>query len=78
LGLILETSPEMGEYRVEVRRESFHLHGEGGEDDRHAIIVYPDSLNPEIGTVEILLEDVPKLRACLDAIDRYQRKERAT
>jgi hypothetical protein len=70
MGLILESTPEMGEYAVEVRRESFYLHGEGGGDGRHAIIVYPDTRNPDVGTVEILLEDIPKLRACFDAIDR--------
>jgi len=39
MGMMLESTPEMGEYSVEVRRESFYLRGEG---TRHAIIIYPD------------------------------------
>jgi hypothetical protein len=72
MGMILESTPEMGEYGVEVRRESFYLRAEPGEDGRHEIIVYPNSPDPvPTGTAEILLEDIPKIRACLDEIEAY-------
>lgn len=74
MGMILDPTPEMGEYRVEVRRESFYLHGEGDGSRRHAIIVYPDQQD-DAGTVEILLEDIPKIRACFDEIERYLKEK---
>lgn len=80
MGAILQPTPEMGEYRVEIRRKSFYLHGDGDSrasgGDGHAITVYPDLLDPDVGTIEVLLEDVPKLRACLDAIDSYLKEYR--
>lgn len=70
MGMILESTKEMGEYSVEVRRESFYLRGMDGS--RHHITVYPHTDRPvSAGTVEILTEDIPKLRACLDAIEDY-------
>lgn len=118
MGCVLESTPEMGEYSVEVRRESFYLRGSsnfvwhrslvnrkptkacteiletrGGpveiadQDNRpvgqgwvadyinrrHAIHVR-ESGDTGQGTVEILLEDVPKIRAALDAIEAYERR----
>lgn len=71
MGVCLDPTPEMGEYRAEVRRESFYLFGEDASD-RHTIGLYPDSDGPSnSGTVEILIEDIPKIRAALDAVDKY-------
>jgi len=84
MGFILEPTPEMGEYSGEVRRESFYLRGEDVYDyayndaplPRHAIIVYPvqgssGRVATQAGTVELLLEDIPKIRAVLDAVEAY-------
>lgn len=80
MGMILESTPEMGEYSVEVRRESFYLRGADSYDgeQRHAINLYP-SPHPDgsQGTVEILTEDIPKIRAALDAVERYLREKAA-
>lgn len=69
--MCLDPIPEMGEYIVEVRRESFYLQGLG---KRHAIIVYPDVDDQNTGVVEILLEDIPKIRAALDQVEAYCRE----
>lgn len=77
MGHILESTPEMGEYSVEVRRESFYLRGEDTYDKeaRHAIELYPSSRDNSHGqgTVEILIEDIPKIRAALDLVEKYKR-----
>jgi hypothetical protein len=77
VGMCLDSTPEMGEYSVEVRRESFYLRGEDCYDReiRHAIELYPSSKNGSHsqGTVEILIEDIPKIRAALDLVERYLR-----
>jgi len=72
MGMCLEKTPAMGEYNAEVRRESFYLHGEDSRRDRarHAIFVYPNGETGQ-GTAEILIEDIPKIRAVLDEIERY-------
>jgi hypothetical protein len=97
MGYLPEPTPEMGEYWVEVRRESFYL---GGQDPyvpgdaipcpgqgctvigdhkhrgegkympvRHGITLYM-SPNGRQGTAEILIEDIPKIRAALDQVER--------
>lgn len=68
----------MGEYSVEVRRESFYLRGEdcyeaennGGAYPRHVIYHY----GTRAGTVEILIEDIPKIRAALDQVERISKE----
>lgn len=75
MGEIIHTD-EMGEYSAELRQESFYLRGEHTFDAnerrhverRHAIHVYENG-NSGQGTVEILIEDIPKIRAALDAIE---------
>lgn len=115
MGFIPESTPEMGEYSIEVRNESFYLRGsnnycwsryvgpedeasgeadevrdEGGgyqteisdrdfrpaggfiygvEERRYALTLYPSS-DAGQGTVEILLEDIPKIRAALDQVEK--------
>lgn len=97
MGMILESTPEMGEYNVEVRSESFYISGEdhtfakadlpcpgagcdvvgehrhsGGIEYRkveHSIFVYGDRSGQ--GTAEILIADIPKIRAALDEIEAY-------
>lgn len=81
MGFILDTSaPEFGEYATEVRSESFYLHGEtpkvAVEAARHGIFLYPHYLNERQGSIELLLEDIPKLRAILDAVEAYVKEER--
>ena len=60
MGLCLEQTPAMGEYAVEVRRVSFYLTG--------PMFVYPYDVMPG-GIAEINLDDIPKIRACLDAVE---------
>lgn len=80
MGFCLEQSPAMGEYSAEVRRESFYLRGDdpydyvynGAPMPRHAIIFYPTQVGAHVGTVELLLEDIPKIRAVLDAVEAYR------
>ena len=71
MGMCLDSTPDMGEYSVEVRRESFYLRGQDSYEQmrRHGINVY-DSGHGQ-GTVEILIEDIPKIRAALDRIEGY-------
>src|ERR1700677_2866052 len=73
MGMLLDPTPKMGEYSVEVRRESFYITGEDSSegDRRHAFHVYhsrPDGIQ---GTVEILIEDIPKIRAALDQVEAF-------
>jgi hypothetical protein len=75
MGLILDSTPEMGEYSVEVRRESFHL---SGGKEPHTICVYPNyHLDVALleGTCEILIEDIPKIRAALDLVEKAVRED---
>jgi protein gp37 len=53
MGMYLEQTTEMGEYSVEVRRESFYLRGEHAPEhrSRHAIEVYPEPGNPTQGGI---------------------------
>lgn len=74
MGLCLDSDdiPELGEYSVEVRRESFVI---GGADSyngrqRHAIDLYPNVASNQ-GRVEFLLEDIPKIEACLAAVKEH-------
>jgi hypothetical protein len=80
MGFCLEQTPEMGEYSVEVRRESFYLRGEDSyeQEKRHAIELYPSSQDGRHGqgTCEILIEDIPKIRACLDAVEKHLKDNR--
>lgn len=72
MGFCPNSTPEMGEYSIEVRSESFVLYGEDCYNGprRHAIFLYPSSPNNRAqGTIEILLEDIPKIRAALDLIE---------
>lgn len=69
MGVQLEQTAAMGEYMVEVRRESFYLQGTG---KRHTLTLYPDVDNSDTGVVEILIEDIPKIRAALDAVERFK------
>jgi hypothetical protein len=74
MGCCIESTPEMGEYSVEVRSESFYLRGEDSylAVQRHALFVYPNpSPDGRQGTVEILIEDIDKIRACLDAVEAH-------
>lgn len=74
MGMCLDSTPEMGEYSVEVRRESFYLRGEYAPQHRarHAIEVYPEPGNPTQGSIELLIEDIPKIRAALDLVEKYR------
>lgn len=71
MGCQLDPTPEMGEYSVEVRRESFYLQGDRTFDGekRHAVTCYPDECGQ--GMIELLLEDIPKIRAALDQVEAY-------
>lgn len=77
MGMCLDPTPEMGEYSVEVRRESFYLRGayayrETKQGVPHAIVVYPEMEPQSIyGSVELDLEDIPKIRAALDQVEQY-------
>lgn len=72
MGLLIASTPGMGEYTVEVRRESFVISGEDSYDERrrHAIFCYPNKTGQ--GSVEILTEDIPKIRALLDLVERMR------
>jgi len=79
MGFIPEMPVECGEYSVEIRSESFYLRGEdtfeaeyeAGEYPRHCIQVY----GKKAGTVEILLEDIPKVIACLELVAAHEHIE---
>jgi hypothetical protein len=72
MGMQLEQTPEMGEYIVEVRRESFYIQGISGQrENKHTIFVYPDVDGHGDGVAEILIADIPKIRAALDEVERY-------
>lgn len=77
MGYVPQSTPNMGEYSVEVRSESFYLSGARGRTMeerksgvRHGIELYPDPYpDGRQGTVELLIEDIPKLRASLDLVE---------
>ena len=69
MGCIVESTPAMGEYHVEVRRESFYLQGIDPKG-HHTIFVYPDVDGKGDGVAEILIADIPKIRAALDEVER--------
>jgi len=72
MGYYAHPTPAMGEYSVEVRSESFILRGEDsylGEKE-HGIFVWAVPSNGRQGSVEILLADIPKIRAALDQAER--------
>lgn len=99
MGFLISQTPEMGEYHVEARSESFVIGGSSthcwknartGEintdeadpgagwvfskyEPRHAFFVYTYPKERQ-GTVEGLIEDIPKIRACLDAVEAYVRE----
>lgn len=65
-----------GEYGVQTRRESFTLRGEWADDPalrrsglRHGITLYPDVADGDQGSIEVLTEDIGKLRVCLDVVE---------
>lgn len=68
MGVILEPIAAMQPFHVEVRRESFYLYSYEPDD---ALTLYPDAGDGRSGTVEINIEDIPKLRAALDLVERY-------
>jgi hypothetical protein len=66
MGFCPDSTPEMGEYSVELRRESFII---SSKSDRHAI-----SCTGCCHTaVEVLYEDIPKIRAILDQVEKHTR-----
>lgn len=64
MGMCLDSTPAMGEWSTEVRRESFYLRG--------PMEAYPSDFSGG-GTAEILLTDIPKIRAALDQVEEYLR-----
>ncbi len=80
MGYLPEPTTEMGDYSVEVRRESFRLYGADGcrvpqaELPRSVIYVNYANVTPEnfnyTGVAEILIEDIPNIRAALDQVER--------
>lgn len=51
-----------------VRRESFYLYSYEVE---HALHLYPDADGGRVGTVEISIEDIPRIRAALNQVEHY-------
>ena len=74
MGYIPEPTPEMGQYRVEVRRESFYLLADDEGAAELSLILYPDFGDPRTGTVELSLADLPKLRAALDLVEQVHQE----
>ncbi len=68
MGMCLDATPEMGDFLVEVRRESFYLQN---TSKRKPITLYPDVDDSDTGVVELMIEDIPKLRAALDQVEQY-------
>jgi hypothetical protein len=72
MGYCAKPTTDMGEYSVEVRSESFILRGEDsylGEKE-HGLFVWAVPHDGRQGSVEILLADIPKIRAALDQAER--------
>jgi hypothetical protein len=66
MGMILDPTPEMGDFSVEVRRESFYLNSQSGH-----VIAYGGG-----SQLEFDLVDIPAIRAALDQVEAYL-KDRA-
>lgn len=78
MGFVLTQTAAMGEYGGEVRQESFYLRGEPNwteeghkAERRHGIYLYPSQPGDRQGTCEILIEDIPKVRAVLAAVEAH-------
>ncbi len=85
MGQIIERTEDMGEYGGEIRENSFLLRGASDFESwhngqplppAHMIFVYPrvregvDASDvSRIGSVEIDIADIPKIRAVLDAVE---------
>ena len=75
MGYCAKPTPEMGEYSIEMRSESFVLRGEDsylGEKE-HGIFVWAvpnGGSQGEFFREEILVADIPKIRAALDQAER--------
>ena len=65
MGHVLESTKEMGHFNVEVRSDSFYLSSEL----KDKMTLSPSDFHD--GTIEFNLEDISKLRACLDTIEEY-------
>jgi len=73
MGYCISNTPGTGDFRVEVRRESFYI----ANSEPSSFFVYNGGHERENGAVvEFDLKDIPKIRACLDAVERYQKGER--
>ena len=65
MGFCPTPTPEMGEYSVEIRRESFCIGSEVDNDNRFNCTACGHN------RVEILLADIPKIRAALDQVEAH-------
>ena len=64
MGIIHESTPDMGSLTVECRTKSFYVTGDE---------VYTYAPDGDRGTVEINYADIPKVRAALDLAEKNRR-----
>ena len=69
MGMCLDATGDMGDFEVEVRRESFKLYGGEGPSQ-----MYADQ--GRTGGIEISIADIPKVRAALDLVEEYLNRGR--
>lgn len=68
MGMCLEPTPEMGEYSTEVRRDSFKIYG---DEESHRFYTPLGWVNG----IEISIDDIPKIRAALDQVEKYRSRK---
>lgn len=67
-GYLAKPTPDMGPFEVEVRTSSFKLYTVD-EDCASTPWLYPN-LTARQGAIEMLIADIPALRALLDQVER--------
>jgi len=72
MGLVLEQTKVMGHFSTELRQESFYI----STAEREKMFLYPRDDFKAGGQAEFLLEDIPKIRACLNAIEKEQKERK--
>lgn len=69
MGFCAEPTPEMGDYSIEVRRESFWLRC----PTKPSRMFAPGPIH----SVELTTEDIPRIRAALDQVERIEGGEKS-
>jgi len=72
MGLCLNQTKSMGSFSAEIRRESVYISTDS------EMYLYPNAGHGNGGTIELLISDIPKVKACIRAIEKHLKSTDAT